>query len=241
MSTPNKSANQDTVCVTAKVRLTYAFIWEARSNADDASSEEDNDKKKYSTSVLIRKDDNISLANLEKASNAAFLVGQTKGYWGANAPSNFKLPLRDGDAEAAEKGEHYMGHWFLNASSTRRPRIVDINRQDITEESQVYSGCYARVILNLFPFNTRGNKGVGCGLEAIQKLGDGEHLGTAPIDIDAAFSDWGDGSGDTFDEDPAFASQPGPAPMQQPAPVMQGQQYQQQGYHMQQVPMQGQQ
>ena len=64
---------------------------------------------------------------------------------GAALPSNFKVPLRDGDAECAEKGEEYAGHWFLNASSTRRPQIVDINRNDIWEESDVYSGCYARV------------------------------------------------------------------------------------------------
>ena len=45
--------------------------------------------------------------------------------------------------------------------------------------AEVYSGCYARVSLNFYAFNTNtnGNRGIACGLGNVQKLRDGEPLG----------------------------------------------------------------
>ena len=125
---------------TGKARLTYAFLWTPR-----PADEENQRAEKFSTSLLIPKTDQQTIQLFNAALQNAIIQGQQKGLWGAALPSNFKVPLRDGDAECAEKGEEYAGHWFLNASSTRRPQIVDINRNDIWEESDVYSGCYARV------------------------------------------------------------------------------------------------
>lgn len=47
----------------------------------------------------------------------------------------------------------------------------------ILDRSEVYSGCYARVSLSFYAFNSNGNKGVACGLGNIQKVRDGEPLG----------------------------------------------------------------
>lgn len=47
----------------------------------------------------------------------------------------------------------------------------------ILDRNEVYSGCYARVSLNFYAFNSNGNKGVACGLGNIQKIRDGESLG----------------------------------------------------------------
>lgn len=41
----------------------------------------------------------------------------------------------------------------------------------------MYSGCYARVSLNFYAFNSNGSKGIACGLGNIQKIKDGEPLG----------------------------------------------------------------
>lgn len=41
----------------------------------------------------------------------------------------------------------------------------------------MYSGCYARVSLNFYAFNSNGNKGVAYGLGNIQKIRDGESFG----------------------------------------------------------------
>ena len=235
---------------TGKTRLTYAFLWTPRSSSENDGGQDESGKK-YSVSILIPKNDQNTLNKLNAAIQQAIMAGQKKGYWGDKLPVKFKLPIRDGDVEGIEKGEEYLGHWFLNAASSRRPHIVDISRNDIWEESEVYSGCYARVCLNLFAFSNNGNKGIGCRLEAVQKLADGEPLGGVPVNIDEAFGDWSDGSGDLFDTEPAngystaaqgMHQQQNPAyPQQQPNqahPQNQKQGYvpQQQGYPIQQAP-----
>ena len=48
--------------------------------------------------------------------------------------------------------------------------------QPILDRAEVYSGCYARVSINFYAFNTNGNKGIACGLGNIQKVRDGEPL-----------------------------------------------------------------
>ncbi|ASB66396.1 hypothetical protein S101413_02951 [Bacillus velezensis] len=60
----------------------------------------------------------------------------------------------------------------MNASSKTKPGIVDRNLNHIID-SELYSGCYGRVSINFYAFNTAGNKGIACGLNNIQKLEDG--------------------------------------------------------------------
>ena len=119
----NRNNTVQTRFTTGKARLTYAFLWTPRS-----ASEEDGSQKgeRYSTCILIPKNDQQTIERFHIALQHAVALGQKKGLWGATLPSNFKFPLRDGDAECAEKGEEYAGHWFLNASAIRRPQIVDI-------------------------------------------------------------------------------------------------------------------
>ena len=50
-------------------------------------------------------------------------------------------------------------------------------KKPILDRGEVYSGCYARVSLNFYAFNSTGNKGIACGLGNIQKIRDGEPLG----------------------------------------------------------------
>ena len=86
-----------------------------------------------------------------------------------------KLPLRDGDTERDD--EAYKNSFFVNANSTTAPQIVDRSVQPILDRSEVYSGCYARVSVNFYAFNSNGNRGIACGLGNIQKVRDGEPLG----------------------------------------------------------------
>ena len=147
-------------------RISFANIFEAKSiNGGEA---------KYSVSCLIPKEDKKTLLAIHKAVEAAKEDGKTRK-WGGKIPPNLKLPLRDGDVERDD--EAYKGHWFINANSTTAPQIVDRQVKPILDRSEVYSGCYARVSLNFFAFNSNGNKGIACGLGNIQKVRDGEPLG----------------------------------------------------------------
>ena len=85
--------------------------------------------------------------------------------------------------------------YFLNANSTQKPGIVDRDLNEILDPDEVYSGCWGRASINFFPYNSNGNKGVGVGLNNIQKLKDGERLGGARA---SAEDDFG---GDDFEDD----------------------------------------
>ena len=148
-------------------RLSYFHGWEPVSINGGA--------EKYSVSVLIPKTDTETVSAINEAIDAAIEEGVAK--FGGKKPNKaaIKLPLRDGDVERDD--EAYKGHWFINANPTTAPQIVDRQVKPILDRSEVYSGCYARVSLNFFAFNSNGNKGIACGLENIQKVRDGEPLG----------------------------------------------------------------
>jgi len=185
MDTNSKQALSKACKVTTGVGIiSYAYIWEPR-------PEEDGKPAKYSTSFLIPKSDIKTLTNIKNAINAAAQLGQAEK-WNGKIPDPLKHPLRDGDVEADEKGEEYRGHYFLNASSTRKPRIVDTQLQDIIDEDEVYSGCKCRISLNFYPFSANGNKGVACGLNHVQKVSDGEPLGGARSKAEDDFADMDD-------------------------------------------------
>ena len=131
--------------------------------------------ERYSVSVLIPKDDKETVKAINDAVDAAIEEGIAK--FGGKKPNKaaIKLPLRDGDTERED--EAYAGHWFINANSKTAPQIVDKAVKPILDRDEVYSGCYARVSLNFYAFNSNGNKGIGCGLGNIQKIRDGESLG----------------------------------------------------------------
>ena len=156
-----------TKVVTGVVRLSYEHVWEPASI--------NGSKPKYSVSLIIPKSDTKTLDAINAAVENAIKDGAAK--FGGKIPPRgaLKLPLRDGDLERED--EAYTGSYFVNANSTTAPQIVDRAVQPILDRSEVYSGCYARVSINFYAFNTNGNKGVACGLGNIQKVRDGEPLG----------------------------------------------------------------
>lgn len=157
-----------TKVITGKnTRLSYFHGWEPTSINDGP--------ERYSVSVLIPKDDKETLDAINSAIDAAIEEGVAK--FGGKKPNKaaIKLPLRDGDTERED--EAYAGHYFINANSKTAPQIVDKAVKPILDRDEVYSGCYARVSLSFYAFNSNGNKGVACGLGNIQKIRDGESLG----------------------------------------------------------------
>ena len=161
------NANTTKVITGTNTRLSYFHGWEPVSINGGA--------EKYSVSVLIPKSDTDTVNAINKAIDAAIEEGVAK--FGGKKPNKaaIKLPLRDGDEERDD--EAYKGHWFINANSVTPPQIVDRQVKPILDRSEVYSGCYARVSLNFYAFNSNGNKGIACGLGNIQKVRDGEPLG----------------------------------------------------------------
>lgn len=162
------SANKNTTkVVTGVVRLSYANVWEPVSINGGTP--------KYSVSLIIPKSDTKTIEAINAAVDTAIKEGAAK--FGGKIPNKvaLKLPLRDGDVERDD--EAYKGAYFVNANSTSAPQIVDRAVQPILDRGEVYSGCYARVSINFYAFNSNGNRGIACGLGNIQKVRDGEPLG----------------------------------------------------------------
>lgn len=164
MATENKAK-----VLLKNVRLSYANIWTPK--------EDDNGALKYGTAILIPKSNKKAVADIKKAIEVAKIEGKSKiAGKNGNVPANIKTPLRDGDDDRPDD-EVYAGCYFLNANSLRKPQIVDRQVNLITDQEEVYSGCYANVTVNFYAFSKDVNKGIACGLGNIQKVGDGERLG----------------------------------------------------------------
>ena len=166
-----KFHNPTRVITGVKTRWSYANVWEPKSINGGAP--------KYSVSLIIPKSDTKTVTAVKNAIQAAYDEGQSKLKGNSKsvpALSAIKNPLRDGDAERPDD-EAYKDSYFINANSATAPGIVDAARQPILERSEVYSGVYGRASINLYAFNSNGNKGIACGLNNLQKISDGEPLG----------------------------------------------------------------
>ncbi len=181
---------QSTKVVTGKVRFSYVNIFRSRSFSEGQDA-------KYSICLLIPKEDKATIKKIKAAIEAAIEDG-ISAKWGGKKPANLKLPLRDGDDERADEAPEYEGMLFLNANSNQKPGIVDKDLNEILDPDEVYSGCWGRAAINFYAFNTNGNKGVGVGLNNIQKLKDGDRLGSSRA---SAESDFGDGFTDDDDSE----------------------------------------
>lgn len=176
-----KNAMTETKVITGKVRLSYVHVFEPTSVGDSGD-------EKYSVSIIIPKSDKETLKKIKEAINVAKENGKTSKF-GGKIPANLKTPLRDGDEDRPED-EAYEDSYFINASSTTAPGVIDRAKKAITDPEELYSGCYGRVSINFYPFNSNGNKGIAAGLNNIQKLADGEPLGgrvSAEVDFDDDF------------------------------------------------------
>ena len=158
--------NMNATKVIIPCRFSYFNGWEPTSvNGGDP---------KYSVSALIPKSDTATINAIKAAVEQA--KKDSVGKWGGKIPANLKLPLRDGDIDRPDD-EAYRGCYFLNANSRQAPQIVDRKVQPILDQSEVYSGCYGRISVTFYGFNSNGSRGIAAGLGNIQKLKDGEALG----------------------------------------------------------------
>lgn len=188
MATESKHATR--VTTKDNVRFSYAHVLEPSKGIDDSK------EPKYSVCVLIPKNAKSTLSLFKEAIAAAKEEGIAK--WGGKIPAGLKLPLRDGDEERPDDPA-YEGMFFLNASTKRKPQVIDRAGNLITDPMDFYSGCWGRVSLNFYPYNVNGNKGIGVGLGNIIKLKDDESLAGAGAKATEEFADLIE-DGDGFDD-----------------------------------------
>ena len=188
--------------ITKEVRLSYAYLLRPR-----ASDGDDGDRSKYGAKVLIPKDDRETMRKMREAQIEAIKLGEQGKFNGKKIKRNDNgIPvwggawdtIHDGDESDDEVDE---GHWTVNVSSNRKPGVIDRKFNEILDESEIYSGCYARVSLTCQPFEYRGKVGVTFYLDNVQKLRDGEPLGGRAPNAEADFDDDLDDEYDDEDDD----------------------------------------
>lgn len=158
-----------------EVRLSYTNLLTPR-----AQDPQKPDVLTYSTAILIPKSDTATVDAIKAAIKEALQEGAVKK-WGGKLPKGLKNPLRDGDEER-EDDANYKGHYFINAKGPRggqeQPIMLDGTRGAVetTSADVIYSGVFARVSLQFYPFDVSGNRGIACGVASILSSGKGEPL-----------------------------------------------------------------
>lgn len=183
---------------TGVVRLSYVHLNEPRPSKDGKPG-------KYEASILIPKSDTKTVAAINAIIEAQKEIGAKTKWPGKKInPTTFKEPLHDGDVEK-EGDPAYAGMWFLSAKNKNQVICLDRNLVNITgDESKIYSGVYAKVVLSFFPFNNE-SIGIGCGLEAVQIIRAGEPLGnTITPEVAAGYFDELPGDESTDEDDDGF-------------------------------------
>lgn len=177
-----------TQITTGRVRFSYLNAFQPKAINGGA--------EKYSTMLIIPKSDTFTLNKIKEAMQAA------RDAWVANGkklPAQLKSTLHDGDGVTPNSGEEYgpecKGCYVINVSSNRKPVVIYADKTPITDESEIYSGCYGRAIINFYVYDNQGNKGVSAGLMGLMKLSDGEALGGGRV----SDSDWDDDWDDSDD------------------------------------------
>jgi hypothetical protein len=147
----------------------YMTVFEGR--------EDDNGVMKFSTSILLDKED----SQVEKINEICDKLLAAKFGNKAKFGKVYHHPLRDGDEERPDDAA-YAGKMFFNASAKRQPGVVDQNLRPVIDDEVAYSGCTFNFSVNFYSFEAKDkhgkvlNKGVAAGLNNMQLVKQGDRL-----------------------------------------------------------------
>ena len=184
-----------TKVTTGKVRFSFCNLFEAKAPQGGGDP-------KYSVTLLIPKSDKVTMSKIQAAMAEARENFCSRN--GANAlPQKPVNTLHDGDG-IRDNGDSYCpeckGCYVITVSSKQKPVILDSFGNEITDPTEVYSGCYGRAVINFYGYNTAGKKGISAGLLGVKKLHDGEPFGTtcSASDFDDGWTDEEGADDDNF-------------------------------------------
>lgn len=170
--------------MTPNFRVSYPNVLKAKKNELSGQDE-------FSLVALFPK--GADLSALKKAAKEA-----AEKKWGADQKKwpQMRSPFRDQGERAKEDeatGKKILpqgyedGAIYLNLKSKQKPGVVDQKLQDIISESDFYAGCWARATVNAYAYDNKGNRGIAFGLEHVQKVKEGDPLGSR-VKVQDAFT-----------------------------------------------------
>lgn len=153
------------------VRLSFPNLFTASSFSPDQ-------KKKFSATFLFPKG-----SPLEKEVRAELLrVAEEK--WGAKGKdtlkglaANGKVALQDG-ATKAEYDGFGDERVYVNASTDKRPAVLDRDKTPLSEEdSRIYPGCWVNAVVEFWAQDNQFGRRINAQLKGVQFVRDDEPLG----------------------------------------------------------------
>jgi hypothetical protein len=96
---------------------------------------------------------------------------------GRHGPAaGLKFTFRKDDTYDLTKHPYYKDCVMVGANSyDRQPGVVDRNMNPITDQGALYSGCFVKAAVTMYPYTNAGG-GVAVGLSSLIKVLDGEPL-----------------------------------------------------------------
>lgn len=166
-------------------RLSYVHL--------DAPWGKEGNAPKYSVTCMVPDSDTQTLDEINKAIEEAKAVGKVKK-WKGIVPKSLKVNVHRGNEHS--DNPDFADMTYFQASSKDEVPVFNRLRERI-DPRQCYSGCYALVEANFFPYDAQG-AGVSAALNQVLKLRDGDALGgRGAADAFSAF-------GDELDEEDDF-------------------------------------
>jgi hypothetical protein len=115
-------------------------------------------------------------------------------------PGSFRQSIKDGDKAVFESGEltgrlkcekypEMKGAWIVTANGTRKPTCIDRSGNKITDETVVYAGCWIRAMVHFYAYSNV-NVGVGCSLDHVLFVRDGDAFGGTGAKPEDGFADF---------------------------------------------------
>lgn len=163
--------------ITPEFRGSFVHLDKPSKMAGDPDSE-----PRYQILIALPKDDPF-WDDLEDAIEEA-----AKAKFGGKVPPKFKSPVKNGDDEPYD---NLKGCYFVNASNSRRPGVVDENLDPIMEGDELYSGAWYRASVNAWAWEHRtGGRGASISLNNVMKIRDDERYdgGTSAEEDFAGFA-----------------------------------------------------
>jgi hypothetical protein len=181
------------------VRLSFPYLFEPDEQEDDNG----NKKKSYRVTLLLPK-----ATHKPVAQKLARIISEMceEEYGNPKIAADRKF-LRDGDESDVD--DHH-GHWTVTVRETRKPILVDRDRQPTEEDDELlYSGAWANVVIRPWAQNGKSmkkknkyGKRINAGFDIVQFVDHDDNLaGNARPDVDEVL----DELDDDFDDDDAPA------------------------------------
>lgn len=175
---------------------------------------------KYNAIILIPKDDEAKINQLNAAFAEAFADLQKKGFKGKSAkalnPKNNCLVDGDELADDQEGKEAFRGYLLLKvASKNFRPIVADMQKrailngvalpgvavENISNET-LEDGDYVFANVSFWTYNNAAAQGVGANVHAVMRAKAGERIGGSSTDVDDYIDTGGYEPGSDYDDLP---------------------------------------